>query len=340
MINFGIIGAGFWAGYQLSAWRELKNTQCVAICDVEARKAKAFPRKFNIERVYSDPREMFAKESLDFVDVITQVESHKELVLLALKYKIPVICQKPMAENLNDCRKMVAAAEKAQVPFLIHENWRWQTPIRALKAELDRETVGRPFRASIDFRSGFPVFTNQPALARLEKFIIADLGSHLLDVARFLFGEATTLYARMQTVQKQVRGEDVATILMTMGKDTIVTCNMAYAGNYLGNESFPETMIFIEAEKGSIELTRDYWMSVTTKKGTHSRQFPPTAYPWVNPQYAVVQSSLVACNENLLAGIKGRKCETTAQDNLKTMELVYGSYESAATNKPITFSRR
>jgi len=63
---------------------------------------------------------------------------------------------------------MVATCRQAGVPFIIHENWRWQTPIRHVKALLDRATIGQPFRARIQFSSGFPVFDNQPFLKELE----------------------------------------------------------------------------------------------------------------------------------------------------------------------------
>src|SRR5690349_7094274 len=112
--------------------------------------------------------------------------------------------------------------------------------------------------------SGFPVFVNQPFLKDLEQFIITDLGSHLLDTARVLFGEATSLYCQTQRIHPDIQGEDVATIVLTMGQATSVVCQLAYAGKYLERERFPETLIFIEGERGSIELALDFWIRVTT----------------------------------------------------------------------------
>src|SRR6185503_10227342 len=141
----------------------------------------------------------------------------------------PVICQKPMASSLKTARQMVDRCGKAGVPLLIHENWRWQHPIRELKRALQSGQIGRPFRARIDMISGFPVFKNQPFLAELEQFIITDLGTHTLDTARFLFGEAQSVYCETTRVHPNIKGEDVATITMRMGEDVIVTVNMAYA---------------------------------------------------------------------------------------------------------------
>ena len=66
---------------------------------------------------------------------------------------------------------MVAACRRARVPLFIHENWRWQTPIRQLKRVLDEGHIGKPFRARIDMISGFPVFRNQPFLRELKQLV-------------------------------------------------------------------------------------------------------------------------------------------------------------------------
>jgi hypothetical protein len=95
--------------------------------------------------------------------------------------------------------------------------------------------------------SGFSVFKNQPLLAELEQFIITDLGSHTLDVAR---------------------------------------------------------------------------------------------YDWANPFYDVVHSSIVPCQADLLKGLQGKGAETTGQDNHKTVQLVFGSYQSAASGQVLDLTGR
>jgi D-apiose dehydrogenase len=225
----------------------------------------------------------------------------------------------------------------------IHENFRWQTPIRALKNVLDQGIIGAPFRSTVDMISGFPVFANQPFLKELEQFILTDLGSHILDVARFLFGEASSLYCQTRQVHKTIKGEDVATVMMRMGEGEgegiTVTCSMAYAENYLEREAFPQTLIFIEGERGSLELSQDFWLRITTEKGTLLRHVPPPRYNWADPAYEVVHSSIAACNGNLLAALQGEaQAETTGEDNLKTVRLVFASYNSARDNQVIHIS--
>jgi predicted dehydrogenase len=335
-LRFAIFGAGFWSHYQLAGWRELKGVECVAVYNRTRAKAEALAAKFQVPSVYHDPEELLRKEKPDFIDVISDVETHSKFVHLAAKHRVPVICQKPMAPSLADAEGMVKACRKARVPFLIHENWRWQTPIRQLKKVLSQGKIGNPFRARIDMISGFPVFRNQPFLKKLKQFIITDLGSHTLDAARFLFGEAEILYCQIGRVHRDIKGEDVATIMMRMGQGTTVTINMAYAGNYLEREAFPQTLCFIEGEKGSLELASDYRIHVTTKRGTRRGGYPPSRYDWANPAYDVVHASLVPCNADLLRSLQGRGgAETTAEDNLKTVRLVFAAYNSARFGRVI-----
>jgi predicted dehydrogenase len=181
-----------------------------------------------------------------------------------------------------------------------------------------------------------PVFDNQPYLKELDQFILADMGVHLLDFPRVLFGEADRLYCQTCRVHPDIKGEDVATVTLHMGGRTTVLVNMGYAGNYLERDRFPETFVLIEGVRGSIELAPDFWLRVTTEAGTHSRRCPPPHYYWADPAYDVAHSSLVACNANLLGALRGEApAETTGEDNLKTLRLVFAAYHSAATGQAV-----
>jgi predicted dehydrogenase len=335
-----MLGAGFWARYQLAAWNELSGARCVAIYNRTLGKAEALAAEFGVPRE-TDNIEQLANESLDFVDIVTDVNSHSRFVHWAAQRKLPVICQKPLAASLDEAQQMAAACRAAGVPLLVHENFRWQRPIREAKRVLDAGTIGRPFRARIDMLSGFPVFQNQPFLRELEQFILTDLGTHILDVARFLFGEAQSLYCQTHRIHADIRGEDIATVVTQHpAGPTTVTCNLAYAENYLERECFPQTLLFVEGSTGSLELAPDYNLRVTTASGTITRHVPPISYAWADPAYAVVQSSIVDCHCDLLGGLRDQSYtpETTADDNLRTLRLVFDAYRSAEENRVITYS--
>ena len=93
---------------------------------------------------------------------------------------------------------------------------------------------------------------------------------------------------------------------------------------------------FVEGDRGSLEVAPDLWVRVTTAEGTRAQRVPPSKYPWANPDYAVVQASMVACHQDILKGIRGEKpAESEAGQNLKTMRLVFAAYESARTCQSI-----
>jgi D-apiose dehydrogenase len=335
-LRFAIIGTGFWARYQLAAWRELAGVRCVALCNRTRSKAEALAHEFKIPCVYDDAEELLRREKPEFIDIITDVNTHSGFVHLAAAHHTPVICQKPMAPSLAEAEKMVAACRAANVWFGIHENWRWQTPIREVKKVLDLGVIGPVFRARIDFCNSFPVFENQPFLKTLQQFILTDMGSHILDVARFLFGEARTLYCQTNRVHRDIAGEDVATVIMGMQSGATVVVNLSYASR-VEHDRFPETFIHIEGEQGSSELAPDHWLRVTTKEGTDARRYAPPSFAWADPRYALVHSSIVACNAGLLRALQNRSpAETSGDDNLKTVKLVFAAYDSAARNAVVT----
>lgn len=338
-LRFAVIGAGFWAPFQIAGWQEVRGAKCVAICDLTAGKAEKVAQAFNIPGAYDDAEALFNQEQIDFVDVITDVESHSRLVQMAAKRKLPVITQKPMADTLAEAEHMLQVCRKEGVPLYVHENWRWQAQIRELKRILDSGEIGIPFRARIFLVSGYPVFSTEPYLKDVDEYVIKDIGIHLLDVARFLFGEADRLYCQTHRVQQEIKGEDVATVMLHMAAGATVTCYMGYPGNFLENDVFTQTLIFVEGEKGSVQLDRDYWIRVTTKLGTSAKRYPPVWRPWMHPDYVASHASIAACNANILRALRDEgEAETTGEDNLKTTRLTFAAYQSARTGNIVRFN--
>ena len=129
-LRFAIFGTGFWARYQMAAWNELGGARCVAVYNRTRATGEAFARDFAIPAVYDDPDELLKRERPDFVDIVTHPSSLSALVKTAAAHLVPVISQKPMAPSLEVARANLNACRDAGVPYLIHENWRWQTQLR------------------------------------------------------------------------------------------------------------------------------------------------------------------------------------------------------------------
>lgn len=334
-LRFAIFGAGFWARYQLAGWAETGLAQPIAICDPVREKAEALAAQFGIPAIYTDPQALLDHETLDFVDICSSVETHVPLIQQAAERGLNIICQKPLAMSLLEAESAVKLCEQRGVMLLVNENWRWQYPLRQLKKALDTGHIGRVFRARIDYRNSFPVFDNQPFLKTLDQFILTDIGVHILDAARFLFGEAVSLYCHTQRIHPDINGEDVATVMLKMASGATVVCDMSYATRR-EHDRFPETYVDIEGENGSLVLAPDFWIRETTASGTLATRHKPPRYAWADPAYDVAHSSVVPCQINLARALAGQEAaETTGADNFKTLQLVYGSYESARTGNLI-----
>ena len=212
---------------------------------------------------------------------------------------------------------------------MIHENFRWQRPIRAAKAALDAGRIGQPYRARIVLSHGtLEVVQNQPYLGQLAHWALTDMGSHALDVARFFFGEAQGLYCQTHKSNRWAgaRGEDIVTVVLRMGE---VICNVD-----LGWVDNP--LLMIEGTHGTLELRADDTLLIATDTGTTSEKVTYPFYAWADPAYGACHPSIVDCSSDLLRAIRtGQPAETNGDDNLRTMRLVYASYESAERNEVV-----
>ncbi|MBA7689279.1 D-apiose dehydrogenase [subsurface metagenome] len=321
----------------MAAWQELEGVECLALFNRTRAKGEGFAKEFGIPKVYDDAEELLRNERVDFVDLCTNPFTLPGFVKMAAAHTVPVISQKPMAPSVAIGEELVETCAQAGIPYYIHENWRWQPQLRQFRSVLDSGDIGTPFRARITMVSGHPVFINEPTLKDLEEFILTDMGTHILDIVRFYFGEPQALYCQSHRVQSDIKGEDVSTVmLLANGGQTTVTCEMGYPGTHYEHDIFPQTLVFVEGDRGTAEVSRDYWIRVTTKEGTRSRQYAPIRYKWAAPDHLEVHASIVLCNASLLRALRGEgEAETTGEDNLKTLRLVHACYESARSGNAV-----
>jgi predicted dehydrogenase len=333
MTRIGVLGCGFWSKYQIAAWKEVPGAKVVAVASRNRLDAERAQSKFGIDAAYDGLETLLAHPDLDLIDVITSAGAHSEHVQMCAAHRMPVICQKPMAETLEDCKAMVLAAESQKTWFAVHENWRFQRPMRRLKELLPH--IGEVHRARITFACSFPVFDNQPALKLADPFILSDIGSHLFDCVRYLFGEVRRLTCITARVHQDIRGEDVATVLMEMESGAAVTCELSYSSP-LERESFPETYVLVEGELGSLEIERGARLRQWKGRQLSLYDADPTLYSWADPEYLLVQSSIVDCHRSLLQAFQqGEPAETSGSDNLKTMALVFACVASAQSGTSV-----
>ncbi len=330
-LKLALIGTGFWGAFQLAAWNEIPGVRVVAVCDANRKRAEETASRFGVPRAYGDAVEMLRSESLGFVDIAACAGAHESLVSLAAARGLDVICQKPMALEYAACERMVEACRRAGVQFLIHENFRWQMPMRRVRRILEGGRIGWPIRAHIQFSHGrLELFDNQPSLYTDPHFAMFDMGPHLLDLARFFFGEPTSVYAREFRAHPRFAGEDIVSVLL--GYDRFhCHCELSWRTT--------DYEVFVEGTLGTVTWRPKGEIAIESDTGVDKETIVPAVYSWSDPRYGFSHPSIVTTNEHLLSALRGEcKPETTGEDNLKTMRLVDLALRSAAANEALAAS--
>ncbi len=336
-----LIGCGFFAQNHLNAWRALaaEGVELAAVCDADRKKAEAAAETFAVRRAYDDAKAMLAEERLDFVDVVTQMSSHLGLVRLASARGVNVIVQKPLAPAWLEALAIVDAAEAAGVRLAVHENFRFQTPMRKLKALLDGGAIGRPTWARISFRTGFDVYGNQPYLHEVARLAILDVGIHVLDLARYFLGEVERVSCEAQRRNPKNVGEDTATVLLRHVSGAVSVVECTYEAR-VDPDPFPETAVAIEGDRGSIQLGAGYGVHMTRGGRSERLDFRSPPLPWAQEPWHVVQESVLQTQRAVIAAWRdGADAETNGWDNLRTFALVEAAYEAAASGRVVAPAR-
>jgi len=330
-----LIGCGFFAQNQLHAWANIDGVEITALCDLDPISLKNTASAFNIKSTYKDAVQMVARENLDFVDIATTVGSHRALVELCVNAGLNVICQKPFAETLIDARAMVDAAKKADRVLMVHENFRWQAAIRAAIVAVQNGVIGKPYFGRVSFRSAYDVYSGQPYLATDDRFIVQDLGIHILDIARSLLGDVSTISATTNRINPKIKGEDVATMLLKHknGASSVVDCS--YSTKRLP-ETFPQTLLEIDGDQGSLRLEAGYQLRIHKNGADQIFDVSPSLLPWAERPWHNIQESVQIIQQHFADCVRsGEVPETTGEDNLNTLALVEGAYVSASENRTV-----
>ena len=331
----GLIGCGFFAQNHLNAWNDIAGVELAAVCDSDLAKAEAAKQRFAVAHAYGDAARMFAEERLDFVDIVTTMPSHRALVELAARHRVPTVVQKPFAPRWEDCLAMVEACRAAGVPLMVHENFRFQTPMLAVREVLRSGAIGDVYFGRISFRTGYDVYANQPYLAREEQFIILDLGIHVLDIARVFLGDVDSLYCQAQSIKPGIRGEDMATMLLRHrgGATSIVDCSYA---SRLEPDPFPQTLVHLEGTRGSLRLLEGLEMVVLSDGRASRRKVGSPLLSWTSEPWHVAQESVLNTQRHWVDCLRRSvEPETSGVDNLKTYALVMAAYRSAAEGNAV-----
>jgi predicted dehydrogenase len=334
-----LIGCGFFAHNHMQAWRTLEGVDIVAVCDRDRSKADTFATMYGA-RAYGDAAVMLDETKPDFVDIATTAPSHRGLVELAARHARGVICQKPIAETMDDAEALVAACHEAGIPLLVHENFRWQAPIRAVLEHVRDGRIGRPHFLRLNFRHAFDIYAGQPYLADTENLALVDVGPHLFDMARALMGDVTRVYCQTQQLNPRVRAPDAFLAQLTHADGGVSSVECSFYSHY-APDRFPQTLLVIEGERGSLELLEGFRLRLHAGGSTTESDVEPAVPSWGEKPWHLVQDSVVAFQRHAIAVFEGLETgQPTGADNLKTFALTQAAIRSAAEGTSISLPQR
>jgi predicted dehydrogenase len=153
VVRIGIIGSGFARKVQIPAFQLCEDAKIVSIASASLANAKATADEFGIEHFTADWRETISRDDVDLVCITTPPKLHEEMTLLAIENGKHVLCEKPMAMDRNEARRMTDAASAAGVLALIDHELRFQ-PGRLRAYEMIREgAIGKIRHAKCHFQA-------------------------------------------------------------------------------------------------------------------------------------------------------------------------------------------
>lgn len=220
ILRWGLIGAGDIARKRIApALRDLPNCNFVSVCRSNFSLAEEFANEFGAKKWFADWRDLLADEEIEAVYIATPVYLHLEQTIAAAEAGKHVLCEKPMALNVAECDKMIAACRANNVKLGIAYYRRFYPVIERIKRIIESGEIGK---VSIVQINSFEYF--EPTVENERHWLIEkaksgggplmDFGCHRLEVLTHLFGEIKELKGLVSNNIFQREVEDTATVLL------------------------------------------------------------------------------------------------------------------------------
>ncbi len=192
MVRFGIAGFGLHAVKRLMpGFTGAERCAVTALARRDPVKARASAAEFDIPEYYTTTEELCRSPQVDAVLVTSPDALHLPDVLTAVEQGRPVLCEKPLAMNADEARRMVAAARGAGVLFGVAQVFRFEDSTRWFRERIAAGAIGRPLTARAEFfypaRESPRRWIADPELACGGP--IADVGVHCIDALRFILDD-------------------------------------------------------------------------------------------------------------------------------------------------------
>ena len=207
-VGIGIVGTGFARSTQIPGFRDCMGAKVVAIASGHRERAEAVAKEFGIENVCADWQELVVHRDVDLVSIVTPPATHMEIALAALEHRKAVLCEKPMAMDVEQAARMVERAKDAGVLALIDHELRFLNSRRTMRAMLQNGAIGLVRHCNYIFRSDYRGVLDRAwdwwSDVEMGGGTLGAIGSHVIDTFRWMLGtEITSVLGMLSTHIKQ-----------------------------------------------------------------------------------------------------------------------------------------
>ncbi len=248
-LRVGFVGSGWSDRVQIPVFR-LGGLTPQAIASANPERARRVAAAHQLPEAYDSWRELIASPTVDIVSICTPPHLHAEIAIAALAAGKHVICEKPTALAVDEAEAMLAAAQAAPDRLAIMDHELRFHPQRLHLRQLIKEGyVGSVLQARFDRLGGDRLDPQQPwtwwSDAAQGGGMLGALGSHLIDLARWLIGRIEALTAQLQIghlyrtdpssgFQRQVTADDHADLLLRFANGALgsITVSGLTPGGY------------------------------------------------------------------------------------------------------------
>lgn len=307
-LGVAVIGTGFWGRNHARVFEELEETELIAVCDVNAERAKKVAEQFGV-KAYTNAGKMLKRKDIEAVSISTWSTILAKEALRALKAGKHVLVEKPMATNVKQAKKLLETAEKEGLHLSVGFLMRFIPGVRYIKKAIENKTIGDLVCATAKRVSQWPERIGDIG-------VVKDLAIHDIDVTRYLFGEdPIAVYAKAGSM-KHKKYEDYAQIMLTFegGKTAFIESNWL--------TPYKTRTLVVTGSEAIMKL--DYITQELTIEDAKETVRP--RYPWQEPLKLELHH-FVKCI------LKKEKPLITGIDGLKALQIAETALKSSATGR-------
>lgn len=267
-LNIGMIGAGFmgkahsmsFAAMPMFFWPAPAMPVRKMVADVTEEAAAEAAHRLGFEQYTSDWRQVVDNPEIDIIDIVTPNSSHAEIAIAAAKAGKHIICEKPLARDAEESRRMLEAVEAAGVKHLVAFNYRRTPAVALAKKYIEEGSIGRILNFRGTYLQDWSADPNSPLSWRFQKSLagsgaLGDIGTHVIDFARYLVGEISEVMAETRTwiPERPVQTSGIDKL------GTVKGSSNAEKRPVDVDDEFISLLRFENGAVGSIEATRNGW---------------------------------------------------------------------------------